>query len=338
MLPHGDAPLRNEPTNPQQSRFGRQQVWQPKHGNNRGSTGISEERHIEVDTMSNPGGSRSLAQVGEPFPPKPAARSNDLTKMPSSDTNTLQTNCTDTTNILAGDTNPDTPHIRKVALTVPEDLLTSLRASCTNKATVSLLGRIQGKHPGQKALTAWARDNLHSSLTLLSIKTNNMFEVTFGSPEGRIHALNQADLVCESASIFFSSWLPHFNPKRPQEVERLDHPVWVQFVDLCQMLRTDSFPQAMGEQLGQVISIDNSAAYKAKLFGPRIRLLVKDLNNLPQMAVLPRLDGEGTIEYSLEYSGLPNQCGRCRSHEHQVRFCPRKEQYKRRDTHIQPKN
>ena len=41
--------------------------------------------------------------------------------------------------------------------------------------------------------------------------------------------------------------------------------------------------------------------------------------------ILPRLDGEGTIEFALEFSGLPNQCGRCRSREHQVKYYPRRE-------------
>ena len=33
---------------------------------------------------------------------------------------------------------------------------------------------------------------------------------------------------------------------------------------------------------------------------------------------------KGTLEYALEFSRLPNQCGRCRSRDHQVHFCPRK--------------
>jgi hypothetical protein len=203
-------------------------------------------------------------------------------------------------------------------------VLASLRSTCAAKAEVSLLGRIHGKHPGLKNLTAWARDTLHPSLSLLSLKTNNLFEVTFAKPEGRIHALTQADLVCDGAAIFFSSWRPHFDSKAPHAEENLDHPVWVQIVDLCQVLREESFLHIIGEQLGQVISIDNSEAYKAKLFGPRIRLLVRDIHKLPQTVVIPRLDGEGTVEYKLEFSGLPKQCGRCRAHDHLVRNCPRR--------------
>lgn len=51
---------------------------------------------------------------------------------------------------------------------------------------------------------------------------------------------------------------------------------------------------------------------------------------MPHTVVLPRLDGEGAVEYMLEYSGLPNQCGRCRARDHQVRHCPKKKTKVRR--------
>ena len=96
-------------------------------------------------------------------------------------------------------------------------------------------------------------------------------------------------------------------------------------VDLCQVLRDEHLLHTIGTQIGKVVVVDNSEAYRAKLFGPQIRILVQDLNTLPLAVVLPRLNGDGTVKYLLEYSGLPNQCGRCRSRDHQVRYCPKKE-------------
>lgn len=176
---------------------------------------------------------------------------------------------------------------RKIVIDVPDDILTNLRTTCAAKANVSLLGRIQGKHPGLKALIAWARDTLHPSFSFLSLKTNNLFEVTFTAPEGRIHALTQTDLMCDTTPISFSSWRPHFDPKAQQAEDQLDYPVWVQIVDLCQILREEPFLRTIGEQMGHVITIDNSEAYRAKLFGPRIRLLVRSLNTLPHTVVRP---------------------------------------------------
>ena len=100
------------------------------------------------------------------------------------------------------------------------------------------------------------------------------------------------------------------------------------------MLREESFLRNIGDQLGQVVTIDTSESYITKLFGPRIRLLVRTLHNLPHTIILPRIDREGSVEYKLEYSGLPNQCGRCRSREHQVRHCPKKENKTQQRTNI----
>lgn len=268
--------------------------------------------------------SSAFAPVGEPFPPKPEARSNDTSKIFPSYSLNVQIPSTTMEPPQPPRPENDVDAPRKLIANIPEEVLATLRSTCAAKAEVSLLGRIHGKHPGLKALMAWARDSLHPSLSMLSLKTNNLFEVTFSHPEGRTHALTQTYLVCDTAAIFFSSWRPHFDPQAPQAEESLDHPVWVQIVDLCHVLREESFLKLIGEQIGQVISIDNSEAYRAKLFGPRIRLLVQDIHQLPQKVVIPRLDGEGTVEYTLEFSGLPKQCGRCRAYDHLVRNCPKK--------------
>lgn len=65
---------------------------------------------------------------------------------------------------------------RKLVAMIPEALLESLRSACAAKAKFSLLGRIQGKHLGLKALTIWARETLHPSYSLVSLKNNNLFK------------------------------------------------------------------------------------------------------------------------------------------------------------------
>ena len=304
------------------------QAWRVKPaGGSRSGSGRVEARIAENQCRNSSilDSSRPFAQVGERFPPTPTAKSVDSAKMQSSENKPIPSTHTPFVRNGVGED-------RKIVATISAGLLEDLRISCERKATVTLLGRVQGKHPGLKTLTAWARETLHPSITLLSLKANNVFEITFGSPEGRTQALTQADLTCETASIFLSSWRPQFDPKKTQDTDSLDYPVWVQIGDLCQVLRIEAFLREIGAQIGQVISIDNSEAYKAKLFGPRIRLLMNDLHNLPQAIIILRLDGHGTMEYMLEFSGLPHQCGRCRSHDHQVRHCPRKDHPRRRDT------
>jgi hypothetical protein len=285
---------------------------------------VGAEQDTDLDSSSSCC-DRPPAPVGE-HPLKPAARSTHSAAIITSEPYEAHTtNMEHRPEDQHQQTNPPQHRSSTRELTLPDALLNKLKATCEAKASVSLLGRIQGKHPGLKALTKWAKETLHPSLALLSLKPNKLFEVTFEQAEGRIHALKQADLMCETAAIFFSSWQPHFDSSTPQALDKLDCPVWVQIVDLCQLLREEPVLCTIGSQLGQVIAIDNSDVYKAKLFGPRIRLLVQDIDNLPQTITIPRIDGEGVAEYALEYNGLPNQCGRCRSREHQVRHCPKKE-------------
>ena len=287
-----------------------------------GSSGRSEWTRKASQPATASGSRAPLAQEIEPTSRNPAARSTNSSEVLNQSAAT-NTNSPPTTTV--NKMEERNPPSEKIVVKISEPLLASLRSKCDIKASVTLLGRIQGKHPGLKALTAWARETLHSSVVLLSLKADNVFEVAFDKPEGRIHALNQAELTCESASTFFSSWQPYFDVNQPHAAERLDHPVWMQIVNLSQILREDNFLREIGEQIGQVIPIDSSEAYNAKLFGPRIRLLVHDLDALPHTVVLPRIDGKGTTKFALEFSGLPNQCERCRSREHQVRHCPKKE-------------
>ena len=251
-----------------------------------GRRAIGQWRPIGQTTTPPKQRSRPLAPVGEPSPPKPAARSTDSFEILPSHSLKVHNPAPTTESPSTSGPLPElsTPHEEpcKLIANIPDEMLASLRSNCAAKAEVSLIGRIHGKHPGLKALTAWARDTLHQSLLLLSLKANIFFEVTFAHPEGRIHALTQGDLICDIAAIFFSSWRPHLDSKSSLAEESLDHPVWVQIVDLCQVLREESFLRLIGEQIGQVVSIDSSDAYRAKLFGPRIRLLVRNMHQLPR--------------------------------------------------------
>ena len=191
---------------------------------------------VQTNAATQLHSSRPPALVGESFPPKPKARSTDssqilpshsfhsqaadsATKLQQPTSTTPETNTMKSQQLVGPVPETNTPKDeppRKLIANIPEAVLVSLRSTCAAKAEVSLLGRIHGKHPRLKALTAWARETLHSSLSFLSLKTNNLFEVTFIHPEGRIHSLTQTDLVCETAAIFFSSWRPHFDSKAPQ--------------------------------------------------------------------------------------------------------------------------
>ena len=181
------------------------------------SWAMASNRPIGLSAAHSVQNSRPSTPVGELCPPKPDARSNDFSKiLPSYSLNThISAPAMEKPQATRSDPEKDTAmeEPRKLIANIPATVLANLRSTCEEKAKVSLLDRIHGKHPGLKALTAWAQETLHSSLSLLSLKTNNLFEVTFSHPEGRIHALTQTELVCDTTAIFFSCWRPHFDSK-----------------------------------------------------------------------------------------------------------------------------
>jgi hypothetical protein len=132
--------------------------------------------------------------------------------------------------IIMEDRPHDSPRLATSIIAVGYHLQTSRHDSEGTIGNITLYMCCQSRaiHFGEntkvsiKALTAWARETLHPSF--LSLKANNLFEVIFEIPEGKIHVWTQAELSCEMAFSFFSCWHPHFDSEAPHAMDRLDHP------------------------------------------------------------------------------------------------------------------
>lgn len=70
-----------------------------------------------------------------------------------------------------------------------------------------------------------------------------------------------------------------------------------------------------------MILIEDSDTYKGKTAGPRIRTLVQDPTTLPSYLTLIGSDGVVKQKIKVLYSGLHNQCNRCRGFGHYARDC-----------------
>jgi hypothetical protein len=53
-----------------------------------------------------------------------------------------------------------------------------------------------------------------------------------------------------------------------------------------------------------------------------VRILVGDIDNLPHKVIIPRDSIEQNLELKLLFSGLSNQCNRCRAWGHLVKVFP----------------
>jgi hypothetical protein len=84
----------------------------------------------------------------------------------------------------------------------------------------------------------------------------------------------------------------------------------VQFPDLHVQLRTEKALIIMASSIGDVLDIESPDSYIKRPAGPMVTIEVKDINKLPATA------------QRILYSGLSNQCRKCRKFGHLAKICP----------------
>jgi hypothetical protein len=62
--------------------------------------------------------------------------------------------------------------------------------------------------------------------------------------------------------------------------------------------------KSIGNQIGMVQFIDNLEFEKVKMLGPKIKVLVEQLDKLFQLVILLHVDKEGDFKLQLIYKGL----------------------------------
>jgi hypothetical protein len=182
----------------------------------------------------------------------------------------------------------------------------------------TVLARITGRNPGVRQLTMWARERLHRSYISFTTRANNYFEIEFDDPAGRDKTLEAQYYDLNGQTICISPWSPYFNYEKDYRHSKPNISLWVQIVDLPPFYRSKDMVHDLITAFAEVVAIDDTDSYKSKLSGPRIRIITSNVDTLPKTITLPRHDGKGDLIYELEYSGLPEQCGRCRSYDHTV--------------------
>jgi hypothetical protein len=83
-------------------------------------------------------------------------------------------------------------------------------------------------------------------------------------------------------------------------------------------LRTKEFLYAILSQLFEVLLIDDSECYKAKLSGPRARILTDKVEMLPKTVTIHCMDTKVEIEHTLAYSGFTKQCTRYQLYDYSI--------------------
>jgi hypothetical protein len=106
----------------------------------------------------------------------------------------------------------------------------------------------------------------------------------------------------------------------------LTHSIKVQFSDLHVQLRTEKALTIMASSIGDVLDIESPDSYIKRPTGPMVTVEVKDISKLAGIIRIPSMaEGAGpgdTTAQRILYSGLSNQCRKCRKFEHLAKNCP----------------
>lgn len=213
---------------------------------------------------------------------------------------------------------PEDEEVKVSLSTIQEQKLHQLYETA---AASSLIGHIHGRNPGLRGLQAWCKENLHESLTEISMLGRGFFELEFSAPEGKQATLGQSFMGIAGLEVSFSPWIPHFSLGSLAATRELRHPIWIQMLGLNRYLRQEEFLRKLASQLGEVILVEDTESYKGKTAGPRIRALVQDPTSLPPFITLIGTDGSIKQKIKVLYTGLPNQCNRCRGIGHYAKEC-----------------
>jgi len=210
-----------------------------------------------------------------------------------------------------------------------------MQGNAAKKAHRMVIGRTLGGRATFKALYECLKLHLPASYVSTTLLTRGYFLILFENEEGTIATRKLTTVDWSGLCLSFSKFSPDFDASVQGAEALLTHTIKVQFPDLHEQFRNAKALTILASTLGGVLDIEAADSYIKRPAGPMVTIEVQDITRLAGFIRIPsmaeRAPTSNTIRQRILYSGLPNQCKKCRKFGHHARACNTKTAWGRED-------
>jgi hypothetical protein len=207
----------------------------------------------------------------------------------------------------------------------PKDLVLTMQENAAKKARRTLIGRTLGGITTFKTLFDCLKLHFPTLLVSVTLLTRGYFEILLEDEEGAKATRRLTVVEWSGLGLSFARYIPNFDASSQGAEAQLTHAIKVQFPDLHEQFRNTRALTIMASKLGEVLEIKAADSYIKRPAGPMITIELRDISKLPGYIRISSMaegaETNDTITQRILYSGLSNQCRKCRRFGHHARIC-----------------
>ncbi|CAK9860962.1 unnamed protein product [Sphagnum jensenii] len=207
----------------------------------------------------------------------------------------------------------------------PKDLVLTMQENAAKKARRTVIGRTLRGRATFKTLFDYLKLHLPAPLVSVTLLTRGYFEILLEDEEGTKATKRLTTVEWSGLGLSFSRYIPNFNASSQGAEAQLTHAIKVQFPDLHEQFRNTRALTIMASKLGEVLEIEAADSYIKRLAMPMITIELRDISKLPGyiriLSMAKGVETNDTVAQRILYSGLPNQCRKCRRFGYHARIC-----------------